>query len=257
MKLQLTYWAVGLTLFVVGCSSTPPAPKENLPTMMPFVSIADLDPTISVEARYFGTHNFVGRPIKGYKAAKCLLTKEAAMALVLVQSDLKASHNSLKVYDCYRPQKAVNDFVEWSKDANDQKMKNEFYPRVDKKDAFKLGYIAEKSGHSRGSTVDLTIVSIPMKPNADYKEGQKLIDCTAPHTKRFRDNSHDMGTGYDCFDPMAATASKKIGKMAKTNRAILKAAMEKRGFKNYENEWWHFTLANEPHPNTYFDIEVE
>lgn len=256
MKKKLRFFYVSavalISVLVTGCAGAPPAP-----TPAPLVSLSDVDASISVEARYFGPHNFIGRPIAGYKAGKCLLTKEAATALSLVQSDLKASGHALKVYDCYRPQRAVNDFVAWSKDVSDQKMKAEFYPRVDKKEAFKLGYIAEKSGHSRGSTVDLTLVPISAKPSAVFREGQKLVDCTAPYPKRFKDNTMDMGTGYDCFDPMAATASPKVGKVAKANRALLKSAMEKRGFKNYEKEWWHFTLAGEPHPETYFDTEVE
>lgn len=246
-----TFWMFGLMAGLAACASNPAANEK------PFVSIQDVDPSIVVEARYFGDHNFIGRPIKGYLAGKCLLTKEAATALAAVQAELRPQKKSLKVYDCYRPQRAVNDFMEWSKDTADQKMKAEFYPRVDKKDAFKLGYIAEKSGHSRGSTVDLTIIPVPAPKQAEYKPGQKLVDCTASAKKRFKDNTLDMGTGYDCFDSMAATANEKIAVQAKKNRQLLKSVMEKHGFVNYGQEWWHYTLANEPHKDTYFDVEVQ
>jgi D-alanyl-D-alanine dipeptidase len=191
-----------------------------------FVEIRSVDPTIAVEARYATSHNFVGRPVTGYHAEKCFLTPEAAAALGKVQAELRIYGMSLKVYDCYRPQRAVDDFIAWAKDVNDQKMKKEFYPRVDKRDAFKLGYIAEKSGHTRGSTVDLTIVGL------------------------------DMGTTYDFFDELAHTANPNISADARRNRLLLKSVMEKFGFRYYEYEWWHFTLANEPFPDTYFDVEV-
>ena len=221
-----------------------------------FVSIADVDPTIVVELRYATPHNFVGKPIDGYHAEKCMLTREAAAALAQVQSDIKPFGYGLKVYDCYRPQRGVNHFMAWAKDIDDQKMKNEFYPRVDKRESFKLGYIAEKSGHSRGSTIDLTMIPLPAQPTRAYREGERLHDCTLPARKRFPDNSLDMGTGYDCFDPLAATANPAVNAEQRKNRLLLKSAMEKRGFKNYEKEWWHFTLANEPFPQTYFDVEI-
>ncbi|HJW93632.1 MAG TPA: M15 family metallopeptidase [Thermoanaerobaculia bacterium] len=191
------------------------------------VEIRTVDPTIAVEARYATSHNFIGRPIAGYRAEKCFLTPEAATALGKVQSELRTFGMSLKAYDCYRPQRAVNDFIEWAKDASDQKMKQEFYPHVDKADVFKLGYVAEKSGHSRGSTIDLTIIGL------------------------------DFGTTYDYFDELAHTANPNVPAEAKRNRLLLKSVMEKFGFKNYENEWWHFTLANEPYPQTYFDVEIK
>jgi zinc D-Ala-D-Ala dipeptidase len=218
------------------------------------VEIRTVDPTIVVEARYATNHNFIGRPIAGYHAEKCFLTPEAANALKNVQTEVRQFGLSLKVYDCYRPQRAVNDFIAWAKDARDQKMKAEFYPRVDKRDAFRLGYIAEKSGHSRGSTVDLTLIPWPAPPEEHYRQGQHLVDCTSP--RRFGDNTLDMGTGYDCFDELAHTANPGVPPLARRNRLLLKSVMEKFGFKNYENEWWHFTLANEPYPNDYFDVEV-
>ncbi len=190
------------------------------------VDIRSVDPTIAVEMRYATSHNFIGRPIRGYLAERCMLTPEAAMALGKVQGELRQFGMSLRVYDCYRPQRAVNDFMEWAKDVSDQKMKQEFYPFIDKRDAFKLGYIAEKSGHSRGSTVDLTIIGL------------------------------DFGTAYDYFDELANTANPNVPFEAKVHRLLLKSVMEKFGFRNYEKEWWHFTLANEPYPDTYFDSQI-
>jgi D-alanyl-D-alanine dipeptidase len=219
------------------------------------VEIRDVDPTIVVEARYATSHNFIGRPITGYHAEKCFLTPEAAAALKNVQTEVRQFGLSLKMYDCYRPQRAVNDFIAWAKDTGDQKMKGEFYPRVDKRDAFKLGYIAEKSGHSRGSTVDLTLIPWPAPAQPKYREGQRLVDCTS--RKRFADNTLDMGTGYDCFDELAHTANPNVPPLARHNRLLLKSTMEKFGFRNYDKEWWHFTLANEPYADQYFDVEVK
>jgi D-alanyl-D-alanine dipeptidase len=182
---------------------------------------------------------------------------EAATALANVQKDLEEFSLSLKIYDCYRPQRAVDHFVRWAKDINDIKTKKEFYPNVDKRNLFSDGYIDSKSSHSRGSTVDLTIVAFPALKQQNYIPGQKLYECYLPAEKRFRDNSIDMGTGFDCFHKLSNTGNKSIGRQQKNNRLLLKALMEKHGFKNYDLEWWHYTLKNEPYPNLYFDFPVE
>lgn len=228
-----------LTLLLSAFSScaTPTAPVEKKAeatvssTSSDLVPLKEIDPTILQEIRYASSHNFIGRPIKGYSAPHCLLTRDAALALSKVQSDLKSKSLSLKVYDCYRPQRAVDDFVAWAKNLSDVKMKREFYPKVDKSNLFKDGYIAEKSGHSRGSTVDLTIVPLPPPSEAVYKEGQKLKPCTFVQGSRFADGSVDMGTGYDCFDPLAHTENTSISATQKWNRHLLKSTMEKFGFK--------------------------
>lgn len=222
-----------------------------------FVALDEVAPSIIHEIRYYGNHNFIGRRIKGYRAPKCLLTKESAQALAKVQQDLQTFSFSLKVYDCYRPQRAVSDFVAWAKDLADTKMKKEFYPNVEKKNLFEEGYIADRSGHSRGSTMDLTIVRLPAPPQDHYRKGMRLISCLAPYGKRFKDNSLDMGTGYDCFDPASHTANPKRSARERANRLLLKALMEKHGFQNFEKEWWHYTLKNEPFPDRYFDFEVK
>lgn len=221
-----------------------------------FVYLNDIDSSIIQEMRYFSQHNFVGRPITGYHANTCILTRPAAIALSKVQQELMQSGLSLKVYDCYRPQKAVNDFIHWSKQVKDQKMKIEFYPKINKARFFELGYVAKKSGHTRGSTVDLTIVAISNPKQANYVPGQRLYQCFLPYNQRFQDNSIDMGTGFDCLDPSAHFIAPTINLVAKHNRSLLREVMEKYGFTAYINEWWHFTLANEPFPEQYLDFDV-
>lgn len=221
-----------------------------------FVYLKNIDSSIQQDIRYAGYHNFLGRPIDGYSAGECILTRRAALALRAVQTDLRKSGLSLKVYDCYRPTRAVRDFMQWSKNTNDQRMKKEFYPNVNKKDFFKLGYVASQSGHSRGSTMDLTIVKTPLAAQAHYKVGQPLKACTNDYAHRYHDNSIDMGTGFDCMDEKSHNDAKNIAQIAYRNRMFLKHMMEKQGFVAYEPEWWHFTLKNEPYPNRYFDCEI-
>lgn len=222
-----------------------------------FVDIRQIIPDIDMDMRYYSEHNFLGERVDGYRAPKCILTKEAADALARVQKDLKLYSLTLKIYDCYRPQRAVNHFVRWAKEIGNTKTMREFYPTIDKRNLFRDGYIDSKSGHSRGSTVDLSIVPFPAPKQADYISGQKLSACYLPSGQRFGDNSIDMGTGFDCFHELSHTANPGIGREQKINRLLLKSVMEKHGFKNYDKEWWHYTLKNEPYPNTYFDFPVE
>jgi zinc D-Ala-D-Ala dipeptidase len=240
------------TLNITSCFAANP---NTLPTG--FVYLKDIDPTIIQEMRYASYHNFIGHPIPYYGASECILTKQAAQALKQVQIELRKQSLSLKVYDCYRPQSAVNYFLAWSKKPEQQQMKAEFYPRVDKKDVFKLQYIAEKSGHSRGSTSDLTIVPIPTPIQETYHSGQTLVSCTAPYHARFHDSSIDMGTGYDCLDEAANIDYQKINPAASHNRMLLSRLMHRYGFVSYPKEWWHFTLRSEPFPKTYFDFPVQ
>lgn len=222
-----------------------------------FVDIGKAIPSVILDIRYHSLHNFVGARVDGYDAPKCLLTAPAAEALSRVQEELARSSLSVKIYDCYRPQRAVNHFVRWAKDMDDAKTKGEFYPTADKRHLFRDGYIAEKSGHSRGSTVDLTIVPLPVPKQESYRPGQHLHACFLPASQRFGDNSIDMGTGFDCFHELSHTLNPKIGDQQRANRLLLKALMEKYGFRNYDREWWHFTLVKEPYPGTYFDFPME
>ncbi|MEV8335571.1 M15 family metallopeptidase [Streptomyces niveus] len=229
--------------------SEPTAPDE-------FVALRTVAPTIIQEIRYVTPHNFVGEPVDGYDQPLCILTRPAARALQRAQWKLLRQGYSLKVYDCYRPQRAVDHFVRWAKDLQDERMKPEFYPQVDKSRLFADGYIAEKSGHSRGSTVDLTIVKLPAKPTRPYVPGEKLVPCYAPQSERFRDNSVDMGTGYDCFDTLSHTDDPRIQGERRANRQLLKSTLADVGFTNLPEEWWHFTHKPELFPDTYFDFPV-
>ncbi|MCC6946744.1 MAG: M15 family metallopeptidase [Bradyrhizobiaceae bacterium] len=182
--------------------------------------------------RYFGGNNFVGRRIDGYEAPVCLLTREAAQALAAVQRDLALVGLGLKAFDCYRPARAVAHFVRWARDVADQKTKQAFYPEVDKRNLFRDGYIAARSGHSRGSTIDLTLVRLA--------DGEEL----------------DMGSPFDFFGVRSWPSDRSVSAEARGNRMLLAAAMRLRGFRPYDKEWWHFTLRNEPFPETYFDFPV-
>lgn len=241
-------WLISVAICLYSITSLADLPKG-------FVYLKDIDPTILQDIRYASDHNFVGRPIKSYQTATCILTKEAALALKNVQTELRKKNLSLKVYDCYRPVTAVEDFVNWSKEMSDQKMKAEFYPRVSKTNLFHDGYIAYHSGHSRGSTVDLTIIH-PKQQQPIFRPNQKLISCIAPIQKRFHDNSIDMGTGYDCLDTIAFPMSANISREAHANRMLLRTAMITKGFEPYDKEWWHFTLKKEPFTHQYFNFPV-
>ena len=173
-----------------------------------FVALDDVDPTIRQDMRYATTYNFVGRRIAGYREPVCILTRRAARALRRVQADLRPRGYGLKVYDCYRPTRAVAQFARWAENPADQRMKREFYPRVDKRRVFELGYVAHRSGHSRGSTVDITLVRLPPRPQPAW-DG-KLRSCFASYRRRFADSGVNMGTGYDCIDPRAHTADPRI-----------------------------------------------
>jgi D-alanyl-D-alanine dipeptidase len=195
-----------------------------------FVDAATIVPGLIADMRYAGSHNFVGRPIDGYERPRCLLTKAAADALAQVARDLAPSGLVLKVFDCYRPTRAVANFERWARDLSDTTAKPEFYPDVDKRTLFRDGFISSRSGHSRGSTIDLTL---------GRADGHEL----------------DMGTPFDFFSPRSWAAAASSGE-ARANRALLAAAMRRRGFRPYEKEWWHFTLSHEPFPDTYFDFPV-
>ncbi|CAL9580109.1 D-alanyl-D-alanine dipeptidase [Streptomyces sp. enrichment culture] len=248
-----------VALFTLAAAPAPTAPARATPdpgAPEDFVSLSSVDPTILQEIRYFTRHNFVGERIDGYRRPLCLLTRPAAEALHRAQLRLLPQGYSLKVYDCYRPQRAVDHFVRWAEDLDDQAMKDEFYPRVDKTRLFADGYIAEKSGHSRGSTVDLTLVRLPAKPTRPYRPGQPLVPCYAPRDERFPDNSVDMGTGFDCFDTLSHTLDPRVQGVQRANRLLLRTTLEDAGFVNLAEEWWHYTYKPEPYPDTYFDFPV-
>jgi zinc D-Ala-D-Ala dipeptidase len=206
-----------------------------------FVDAATVVPGLIVDMRYAGSHNFVGRPIDGYQAPRCLLTQAAAAALAEVARDIAPRGLVLKVFDCYRPARAVANFVRWARDLGDTAGKREFYPDVDKRTLFQNGYISSRSGHSRGSTVDLTLAQVDRHERESHE-----LDV----------HELDMGTPFDFFGLLSWPAAANVSAEAKANRALLAAAMRRCGFRPYAREWWHFTLAHEPFPDTYFDFPV-
>ena len=183
------------------------------------------------DIRYYSSYNFTGNKIRGYKAPVAYMTKEALTALSAAAEDLRKQGYRLLIWDTYRPQKAVDNFVEWINNPNDEGDKS-FYPALKKSDLLKGQYIMEKSGHTRGSTVDLTII----------KQDGSFVD---------------MGGTFDLFSEISHPDYKKLTKQQKKNRKILHDAMVKAGFEPLDSEWWHFTLKNEPYPDTYFDFDVE
>ncbi|EDP46642.1 M15 family metallopeptidase [Rickettsiella grylli] len=197
-----------------------------------FVYARAIIPRLQQDIRYCGMHNFVGHPIDGYKRPVCILTRAAAQALLNVQIALNKKNLGLLVYDCYRPQRAVNEFIQWSQ-TRDQRMKSRFYPRIDKSRLFQLNYIAPRSGHSRGSTVDLTILDLG------------TLDVL------------DMGTPFDYLDPLSHPNNRNITNAAFHNRMLLRQLMIQFGFRPLTTEWWHFTLNHEPYPHTYFNFDVK
>lgn len=220
-----------------------------------FVDIKDIAPNIIVETRYSGHHNFVGRPIEGYHANKCILTKKAALALGRIQKKLLKEGLTLKVFDCYRPQRAVNDLIAWSQ-TDHEKMKDEFFPNLSKLAISDGRYISKRSSHSRGSTVDVTIAPYRATEFPAYALNSPLFPCNGPVQERFRENSLDMGTGFDCMDRKAETNYWKLPSEVKKNRQLLLRVMRQGGFKNYPKEWWHFTLKEEPYPKRFFDFPI-
>jgi D-alanyl-D-alanine dipeptidase len=198
-----------------------------------FVYAKTVIPDLDVELRYYTAHNFVGDTVEGYKTNNLILTLQTAKALKQVQEELQSQNLCLMVYDGFRPQRAVNHFIRWAKDLNDTIKKQEFYPKVKKRHLFRDGYIAALSGHSRGSTLDLTII--------DGITSEPL----------------DMGSPYDFFGEPSWVEFQNITESQKQNRRLLQKVMLKHGFRNYPQEWWHFTLNGEPFPETYFDFVVE
>jgi len=223
------------------------APVQERPEI--FVDLAEIDPSIEIDMRYAGARNFVGRPIEGYEAGRCLLTRPAAKALSRVQQALQADGLGLLVHDCYRPQRAVDDFAAWAKGPQ-TKMKRYFYPQVEKARLFALQYIAHRSGHSRGSTVDLTLIALDER----VADATPPADCEVPPGEG--PQGLNMGTPWDCFSAASATDSDAVTAGARRRRHLIRRVMSAAGFRNYTKEWWHYTLRKEPFPKRYFDFPV-
>lgn len=223
MKRQLAVWLM-LIVAAFEAAALPPG----------FVYVDEEIPDVIVDLRYRGADNFLGQAVAGYQGQRAILSREATNALAAVQAELRPFGLGIKIFDAYRPQRAVDHFVRWAKDVDDRRMQARHYPHVDKRDLFREDYIAERSGHSRGSTLDLTLVSL-----------------TPPH------DALEMGTIFDYFGPESWPTHAALPAQQRANRLLLQSLMLRHGFRLYPREWWHFTLNNEPYPETYFDFVVE
>ena len=230
--------AIGLT--GLGLSSPQTAEAQALPGG--FVYLRDIEPGIIQDMRYATSNNFVGKPLRGYDAAECVVKREVGLALKNIQQELARQKLSLKMFDCYRPERAVADMVAWSRNGKETPAERRFNPAFRKADLFRLGYIATRSGHSTGAALDLTLVDLTADNSAKFDAGKAYADCTAPAEARAPEGSVDMGTGYDCSDVKSHTAAASITPAQRRWRNVLVTAMAKQGFVNYSKEWWHFSL---------------
>ncbi|WP_375781169.1 M15 family metallopeptidase [Bradyrhizobium sp. ma5] len=207
-----------------------------------FVFLREIDPTIIQDIRYATSNNFMGRPIAGYGAPECVVKRDVGLRLKAVQQELARQRLSLKMFDCYRPVRAVADMVAWSRNGKETAAERRYNPAFSKADLFRLGYIATHSGHSTGAAVDLTLVDLTADNSRKFDPAKDYADCTAPVAARAPEGSVDMGTGYDCSDAKGHTASGAITPAQRRWRNLLVAAMARQGFANYSKEWWHFSL---------------
>jgi len=220
-----------------------------------FVYLREIDASIIQDIRYAGANNFVGRPLRGYDAAECVVKREVGLRLKAIQQDLAKRKLSLKMLDCYRPARAVADMVAWSKNGKETAAERRFNPAFNKQDLFRLGYIASHSQHSTGAALDLTLVDLAADNSAAFDPRKTYADCTAPAEVRAPEGSIDMGTGYDCSDLKAHTASHMITPPQRRWRKELVAVMARQGFVNYSKEWWHFSLPGAGRAAYDFPIE--
>ena len=245
-KVLIVVAALAVGLLAACCTKTTEPELDSTE----FVNITDVVPDAILEIRYFGTYNFVGTRIDGYLQPTALLTRKAADSLRAVSDDLKAQGYRLKIYDAYRPQCGVDHFVRWGKDLDDTLMKPYFYPNESKDSLFIKEYIATRSGHSRGSTLDLTIFDM---------RTEKEVDMGGTFDWFGVESHPDFGgnpvTGK--YNGRKSPAGRSITKQQFENRMILRRAMMRHGFKPLDTEWWHFTLENEPYPSTYFTFPLK
>ena len=262
MKQQKKLWVMAAILFIIcgACVITCCGSEDDSPAVSPtddssqFVTLTDVVPDAILEIRYYGTYNFVGQRIDGYEEPTALLTKQAALALKAVSDDVMAQGYRLKIYDAYRPQKGVDHFVRWAQDLADTKMKPYFYPDLDKSVLFEQEYIYERSGHTRGSTIDLTLFDMATEKELDMGG---TFDWFGPESHPDFCGNPDTGeyTGDNSKSP--AEPKRSITAEQFEHRMILRRAMLAHGFKPLDTEWWHFTLRDEPFPETYFTFPVK
>ena len=247
---KLWMLAAILTIFCGSCSENKVGDIAS--DNSDFVMLAEAVPDAILEIRYYGTYNFVGTRIDGYEEPTAMLTRQAASALKAVSDDVKKLGFRLKIYDAYRPQKGVDNFVRWAADIPDTLMKKYFYPDLDKSVLFEQEYIYEKSGHSRGSTVDLTLFDMDTEKELDMGG---TFDWFGPESHP--DFCGNPETGEYTGDNKKSPTGRRITARQFANRMILRRAMMARGFKPLDTEWWHFTLKDEPYPDTYFTFPVK
>ena len=238
-------------IVVIALAHIVPCLAGNLPES--FVYLKDVAPNIRQDIRYGTRFNFSGDVVPGYDRAECILTERAAEALINVEHHLNQEGLGLKVYDCYRPVSSVKFFRSWVAGSNESRLKHVFYPQVNKRDLSLFGYIASRSAHSRGSTVDVGLVRVG---DAEFATPSDSGACDGPMQSRPLESSLDMGTSFDCFSQKSSFSSRDVSTKAVDNREKLRNVMEEYGFRGYGKEWWHFTLASEPFPNKDFDFPV-
>lgn len=243
-------WFGPILLTAIGL--TGPAGAQSLPGGFAF--LRDIDPAILQDIRYAGANNFVGRPLAGYGAGECVVKREVGLALKRVQQALAGQKLSLKMLDCYRPARASHDMVLWARNGRETAAERRYNPAFGKQDLFRLGYIAEHSGHSTGAAVDLTLVDLTADNSLAFDAGKAYAGCTAAADTRAPEGSADMGTGYDCSDLKAHTAASSVTSAQRRWRNVLLAAMAQQGFVNYAKEWWHFSLPGAGGPAYDFPI---
>lgn len=214
-------------------SAAASATSDRHPLPEGYVYLNEAIPDLVIDLRYAAENNFVGQRVDGYRHAHAILSAPAVAALAKVQAALQPFGLGLKVFDAYRPQRAVDHFVRWGQDLDDRQTKQDYYPDVAKENLFIEGYIASRSSHSRGSTIDVTIV---------YRDGNGSV------------HELDMGSRFDFFDPISWPKSREVTPQQRANRALLQSLMRAEGFVPYTQEWWYFSLNGEPYPDTYFDF---
>lgn len=219
-----------------------------------FVRLREVTPEIRQDIRYASSFNFTADVVPGYKAAECVLTRQAATALGRADKALRAKGFAMKVFDCYRPARTVAHFMKWMAGKDNGGLVQVFLPGVPRAQLETLGYVAPKSSHSAGSTVDVGLVRVGDPPLPTPSSARR---CDGAMAERPQESSLDLGTSFDCFSPASAYAAKSVGDAARANRTILRDAMSTAGFAPYDREWWHFRLRDEPFPGRTFDFNVE
>jgi D-alanyl-D-alanine dipeptidase len=254
MHAQANEMRVLLVLAIAIAIQAESARGEQVPLPSGFVRLRDFAPTIRQDMRYAGPFNFTGAPVPGYHAPHCILWRPVAEALARAQVRLSAEGFHLKVYDCYRPARAVRAFAAWSKSAGRDTMRPVYYPTLDKSNLFALGFISLHSRHSLGIAVDVGLVAAG---DPDLPAPSEAGACDGPFKGRAKESSVDLGTAFDCFSSLSTTLHPGVSREARANRERLVRALAAEGFSNYSREWWHFEFRSRPSPPRPYDFVVQ